>query len=117
MKKITLCMLLMILSLQLKAQITNGTYTEEIDERIKNLNKSVITSNILINRVFSFAKINEFNQGVQIDTSSYTHFTQAWQELYDARATPTNKHIALKDFNKLVTHFQNQGTILLGFCI
>ncbi|PQJ76687.1 hypothetical protein BTO16_12440 [Polaribacter glomeratus] len=74
----------MILSLQLQAQITNGTYTEEIDERIKNLNKSTITSNILINRVFSFAKINDFNQGVQIDTSSYTHFTQAWDELYRA---------------------------------
>jgi hypothetical protein len=84
MKKITLCILLMILSLQLKAQITDGTFTEEIDERIKNLNKSTITSNILINRVFSFAKINEFNQGVQIDTSSYTHFTQAWDELYRA---------------------------------
>ncbi|TXD67474.1 hypothetical protein [Polaribacter glomeratus] len=84
MKKITFCILLMILSLQLQAQITNGTYTEEIDERIKNLNKRTITSNILINRVFSFAKINEFNQGVQIDTSSYTHFTQAWDELYRA---------------------------------
>ncbi|TXD52058.1 MULTISPECIES: hypothetical protein [unclassified Polaribacter] len=35
--------------------------------------------------------------------------------MYDARATPTNKHIALKDFNKLVTHYQNQGTIPVGF--
>ncbi|TXD67478.1 hypothetical protein [Polaribacter glomeratus] len=87
MKKFTFCILLMILSLQLQAQITNGTFTEEIDERIKNLSKSTITTNILINRIFSFAKINEFNQGVQIDTSSYTHFTQAWDELYRASYT------------------------------
>ncbi len=97
MKKNTFCILLMIFSLQLQAQLTNGTYTQEIDERIKNLNKSNITSNILINRVFSFAKIDEFNQGTRIDTSSYIHFKQAWSELY--RASYSKNFASLAQLN------------------
>ena len=45
------------------------------------INKSPITSNIFIDRVFSSAGIPEFNQGIRIDTSSFVHFRQAWSDL------------------------------------
>ena len=87
MKKITLCILLMILSLQVQAQLTSGNFTDEVDYRLQNISKTPITSNILIDRVVPVAGIQVFNQGSRIDTSSYSHFKQAWSELYRASYT------------------------------
>ena len=84
MKKITFCILLMLISLKVNAQLTNGNFTDEVDYRLQNINKTPITSNILIDRVFPVAAIQVFNQGSRIDTSSYAHFKQAWSELYRA---------------------------------
>jgi hypothetical protein len=81
MKKITFCIILMIISLKVQAQLTNGNFTTEVDYRLQNISKNPITSNILIDRVFPVAAIQVFNQGVRIDTSSYSHFKQAWSEL------------------------------------
>ena len=81
MKKITFCVFLLFLSLKGQAQLTNGTFTEEVDYRLQNIDKAPITSNILIDRVFPVAAIQTFNQETRRDTSSYAHFTQAWSEL------------------------------------
>ena len=81
MKKFTYCVLLMIISLKIQAQLTNGNFTTEVDYRLQNIDKVDITSNILIDRVYPASGIQIFNQGVRIDTSSYLHFKQAWSEL------------------------------------
>ena len=112
MKKITFWLLLILFSLKGHAQITNGNYTQEIDERIKNLNKGSITSNILLNRVFSFARIEEFNQESQRDTSFYSHFTQAWSELNRASYVPNFATLAqLKTQLKNKAYLKNQVPI------
>ncbi|TYP96484.1 hypothetical protein C7447_10750 [Tenacibaculum adriaticum] len=84
MKKITFWVLTLIISMQVQAQLTNGNFTTEIDERIKNLDKTPITSNILVDRVFPVASLQIFNQNTQKDTSNVAHFKQAWSELYRA---------------------------------
>jgi len=61
MKKITFWLVVLFTSIQLNAQLSNGNFTSEVDERIKNLSKSPITSNILIDRVFPVAGIQAFN--------------------------------------------------------
>ena len=104
MKKITLCMLLMILSLKVQAQLTSGNFTDEVDYRLQNVSKTPITSNILIDRVFPVAAIQVFNQGSRIDTSSYSHFKQAWSELY--RASYTKNFATLQ---QLKTQIQNKN--------
>ncbi len=63
MKKIIFLIIVLLLTIRLQAQLTNGNFTAEIDERFKNLNKTAVTSNILIDRVFSMATIQTFNQG------------------------------------------------------
>lgn len=73
---------------------------------------NLFKNSILYDKVMPLANLRETSAVMETNT---THFKRAWQELYDARATPTNKHIAIKDFNKLVTHYQNQGTIPVGF--
>jgi hypothetical protein len=88
MKKIN-TLLFVLLALQINGQ----TYTEEIDAVYEHLDKSDVSSNILIDRVFPIANIQEFNQGTRIDTSSYMHFKQAWLEFYTASY--------LKNFNSL----------------
>lgn len=100
MKKITLCILLMILSLKIQAQLTNGNFTDEVDYRLQNINKTPISSNILIDRVFPVAAIQVFNQGGRIDTSSYSHFKQAWSELY--RASYTKNFISLEQLKSQI---------------
>ena len=80
MKKITFFLLILLMSYQVRSQ----NYTQEIDRVYQYLDKTPISSNILIDRVYSFAKLQDFNQNTQIDTSSYVHFKQAWNELYTA---------------------------------
>ena len=91
------------------------TYKQESANALAPLlqaDATLFKNSILYDRVMPLANLRETNAVMETNT---THFKRAWQELYDARATPTNKHIALKDFNKLVTHYQNQGTIPVGF--
>ncbi len=101
MKKIIFTLFVVGISLQINAQLTNGTYTQEIDERLKNLSKTPINSNILIDRVFPFANLQEFNQESRKDTSSFVHFKQAWSELYRASY--------IKNFNSL-QQFRTRAT-------
>jgi hypothetical protein len=98
MKKITLCILLMLISLKIQAQLTNGNFTSEVDARIKNLSKTSITSNILIDRVFPVAGIQAFNQGTRKDTANVTHFKQAWSELY--RASYSKNFASIETFKQ-----------------
>jgi hypothetical protein len=98
MKKITFFVFLMIISLKMQAQLTNGNFTDEVDFRLKNISKTTITSNILIDRVFPVAAIQAFNQRTRIDTSSYKHFKQAWSELY--RASYSKNFASIETFKQ-----------------
>ncbi len=97
-------MLLMIFSLKVQAQLTNGNFTDEVDYRLQNINKTSITSNILIDRVVPVAGIQVFNQGSRIDTSSYAHFKQAYSELY--RASYSKNFVTLQQL-KIQIHNKN----------
>lgn len=100
MKKITFWVFILFATLQLQAQLTNGNFTTEVDERLKNLNKTPITSNILIDRVFQAAGIPAFNQGTRKDTSSYVHFKQAWSELN--RASYAKNFATIEQFKQQI---------------
>ncbi|PIX13907.1 MAG: hypothetical protein COZ74_04345 [Flavobacteriaceae bacterium CG_4_8_14_3_um_filter_31_8] len=70
------------------------TQQHVVDSLFQYINKSPISSNIFIERVFSSSGITEFNQGVRIDTSSFIHFKQSWSDLNRASYTQTFKTIA-----------------------
>lgn len=110
MKKITLLIVLTFLSTTINAQLTDGTYTQEIDERIKHLDKTPITSGILIDRVAPFARLSTFNQGIQKDTSSYTHFREAWDELY--RASYSKNFKSLSEFKNTLTSKNDASNVV-----
>jgi len=117
MKKITILLLWLLLPFAMIAQQLENitTYKQESAIELAPLlqaDANLFKNSILYDRVMPLANLRETSAVMETNT---THFKRAWQELYDARATPTNKHIALKDFNKLVTHYQNQGTIPVGF--
>ncbi|PQJ76683.1 hypothetical protein [Polaribacter glomeratus] len=81
MKKIITGILLLFFAIQFQAQTTLEKYTTAVDTKLQNIDKSSITSNILLDRVISVSSIVEFNQGVRQDTTSFTHFKQVWYEL------------------------------------
>jgi hypothetical protein len=117
MKKITILWLLLLLPFSMIAQQLENitTYKQESAIELAPLlqaDATLFKNSILYDKVMPLANLRETSTIMETNT---THFKRAWQELYDARATPTNKHMALKDFNKLVTHYQNQGTIPVGF--
>jgi hypothetical protein len=70
------------------------TQQHVVDSLFQYINKSPITSNIFIDRVFASSGIPEFNQGTRIDTSSFIHFKQSWSDLNRASYTQTFKTIA-----------------------
>lgn len=77
-------------------------YKAYSDYKLQQLNKSLITTNILYDRVFPVADIERFKQQEQYtDTSSLKHWTQAYYELFNAAynnstwVTPDNLDISL----------------------
>lgn len=81
MKKLLL-VLLSFICLTVQAQ-TLKNFTQTADSCLSNLNKSAMTTNILYDRVYPFAALSVFNQNYA-DTSSSSHFNQAYNELFNA---------------------------------
>ena len=98
MKKITFWVVVMLSALQLQAQGNNDRYTTEVDKKLENIDKTAISSNILLDRVLSISSILNFNQGTRQDTTSYQHFKQVWYELN--RASYIKNFASLEKFEE-----------------
>ena len=108
MKKITCGIIAMLSVVTLHSQDSGSElYTTEVDKKIENLNKTSITSNILIDRVLSVSDILSFNQEARKDTTSYEHFKQVWYELY--QASYVKNFSSLEEFNDKLK-FKNYST-------
>lgn len=117
MKKITILLLWFFLPFSLVAQQLENitTYSQESSIELAPLlqaDATLLKNGILYDRVMPLANLRETSTIMETNSD---HFKRAWQELYDARATLTNKHIDIKNLNKLVTHYENQGIISVGF--
>jgi len=117
MKKITILLLWFFLPFSLVAQQLENitTYSQESTIELAPLlqtDATLLKNGILYDRVMPLANLRETSTIMETNSD---HFKRAWQELYDARATLTNKHIDIKNLNKLVTHYENQGIISVGF--
>ncbi|NIJ43699.1 hypothetical protein FHR24_000138 [Wenyingzhuangia heitensis] len=89
-------------------------YTAQMDGMFQYLDKTAIDTDILIDRVFPAANIQEFNQGVRIDTSSYRHYKQAWSELY--RASYHHDFVGLETLKTGLYHKNyDQHIVPIGF--
>lgn len=113
MKKITIFLLFIIVALKLQGQSTTDLYQNEIDTKLQNIDKTPITSNILLDRVISISSIVDFNQQNRQDTTHYQHFKQVWYELYNASYTKnfvTMEEVKDKLYNKNYT----RNTIPIG---
>lgn len=114
MKKITFGLIVILFSLKLQAQDSGSElYTTEVDRKLKNIDKSSITSNILLDRTLSVSGILEFNQGSRRDTTSYEHFKQVWYELHQASYTKNFPSIE-KFSNQLKTKKYANNVIPIG---
>lgn len=114
MKKITCGIIAMLSVVTLHSQDSGSElYTTEVDKKIENLNKTSITSNILIDRVLSVSDILSFNQEARKDTTSYEHFKQVWYELY--QASYVKNFSSLEEFNdKLNIKNYSTNTVPIG---
>ncbi|MVN21325.1 esterase/lipase family protein [Mucilaginibacter arboris] len=110
MKKLLL-FLIVFASLTVKAQ-TPKNFTQTADSCLFNLDKSGVTTGILYDRVFPFAGLAIFNQNYA-DTSSFTHFKQGYNELYDA-AYSNGGMITPENFNQQILDKINNGIYPIG---
>ncbi|MEE9349707.1 MAG: hypothetical protein V3U80_06640 [Flavobacteriaceae bacterium] len=82
-KKIVITSLLIGTVLTTKAQITTEIiHSKSIDSVLIDVSKATLNSNVLYNRVHSFAKLKTFNDSVNV--SNKNHFEQALSELHRA---------------------------------
>jgi len=58
------------------------SYRDNFDNFIKDIDKTRFSTSVLYDRVYPFAKLQNFNAKKALDTSNYTHFIQAYYELY-----------------------------------
>ncbi len=82
----------------------------KIDSLLINIDKSTLTSNILYERVFSWAGLATFNDSLNVSNTS--HFEQALNELY--QASNREKFVSYKDYRSIYTDKKNYNTVDLG---
>ena len=88
-------------------------YTRLADSLTQNISKKDVTTGILYDRVYPFARLDAFNR-TQADTTGYYHFRQAYAEMYNAHlGTPTNM-VAPDDWDAMVEYYQFNGELPLG---
>jgi hypothetical protein len=89
-----------ISQLQQKQQnaANQSPYTHTVDSLLTHLNKSLVTTGILYDRVFPFARLDEFKN----DTTNFEHYKQAYHELYSAHYQPLGNLLAPTDFDDML---------------
>lgn len=92
--------------------IAFATYTEFIDNEMRFLDKSEITTGILYDRVNSLAGLSDFNI-TQADTSSNKHFRQSYFEMKVA-AYNSNDWMPMEDLNDLTFSKKSIGQVPIG---
>ncbi|MEJ7779322.1 MAG: alpha/beta fold hydrolase [Daejeonella sp.] len=80
---------------------TLKNYTQTADSCLSYLDKSGITTGILYDRVYPFAALAIFNENYA-DTSSYSHFIQGYNELYNA-AYSNSGMLATESFDQQIS--------------
>jgi len=73
---------ILIFTLFISNVYSQETPLNKIDEMLINIDKSSLTTDVLYERVFPFAKLAIFNDRINI--SNVKHFEQALSELYKA---------------------------------
>ena len=92
------------------------TYTQEASKGLKPLiekDAKLYKNSILYDKVMPLANLSEFNNSPQALTHPVL-FKRAWQELYSARVSKSDKHISVKELEAISNHYQQQGIIQLG---
>jgi len=103
MKKISIISIL-IITVGLKIEAQNQTYTQMFDSLFSNVPYSTVVSGILHDRVADFSDIEHFNRQ-STDTSSYTRFIQAYSELNRAITNPSLNQQFLQETDSLKEKF------------
>lgn len=101
-QKITLVLLLACSSLAYAQNRNQKTYVQKVDSVLSTLNKQRMKTNILYDRVVSYANLRGFNK--RGDTSNPKHFKQAWSELHRA-----SYQVDFDSVQTLNDHYEFQG--------
>lgn len=83
---------------------------KKIDSMLVDINKSTLTTNVLYERVFPFARLATFNDSINI--SSVKHFEQALSELY--KSSNKQKFTSHKQLRTHYTSNDNKGIVDIG---
>lgn len=93
MKNLFFLALCMLFSLHTKAQDDGATAPKLLDSLLVDIDKSLITSDIIYERTTPFANLYNFNSKDTCNTADYSYFRQSLLEMY--RASNGQKFISL----------------------
>ena len=116
MKQSVLFFAMTVITFSLQAQ-TEKTYTEAFDSVFINISRADATTGILYERVVPFANLLNYNSRVSasIDTSNYSHFIQAYSELYRAAFNPSARlPWTLERFEEEIVNGTTPGIVDIG---
>ena len=119
MKKVLLMPLLCISIYANAQQIQTDdqlTYVQEASTALKPLiekDSKSYKNSTLYDKVMPIANLSEFNTSAQ-PLAHPLLFKRAWQELYNARVSKTDKHLSLEKLKQIAAHYQRNGVVQLG---
>lgn len=114
MQKVVLGWLLNLILFQTNqpVSVTMSPYTKMADSLLQYLDKSEVTTSILYDRVFPFARLDEYRNS--LDTTNYQHFMQVYNELYSAHYNPKGKLASTDSYDDIVDWYRFNSILPLG---
>src|SRR6476620_12646671 len=109
--KSLLSFLLVINALLIQAQ-TISSFTLDADSVFQNLDKSLINTDVLYDRVYPYAMLHIFNT-TYFDTTNVHHFKQGYYELYHASYNNTNL-ISPGTLDRKIEAITRKGRVPIG---
>ena len=111
--KFLLLCCIFIFCIDVKAQEPQISYHKKMEMLTKELDSTRFRNNILYDRAYPLAKLNEFNQNQRVDTSNVSHFKQAVHEIHVAANRKSIAFVA-EDLQQIIYGFRIQKKVGIG---
>ncbi|MEO7309196.1 MAG: hypothetical protein ABIX01_02270 [Chitinophagaceae bacterium] len=88
-------------------------FTRVSDSLLENVDKSGVKTGILYDRVFPFARLDQFGRK-SVDTTGFDHFRQSYSELYSGHYHPQGHLVSPENWDEILDWNRHTGILPVG---
>ncbi|MCF6128488.1 T9SS type A sorting domain-containing protein [Flavobacterium sp. AS60] len=112
MKKLFFLAMFMLISLSINAQNEEAAQPKALDSLLTNIDKSLVTSEIIYERTLQLADLYNYNSEGYANTANFDYFRQSLLEMY--RASNAKKFISLDELDSKISNSTDDNIVSIG---